>query len=296
MGKLYSATETTLKERPTSILVHGAFGARKTTSALSLSKYYPTLPAQPPFAPVADLKDGLVIGWDKQPGLGLPKLGLSVPTLNLSEVSSPIILDALAELHVDVLERIKNGTEFIVHDTVSAFNNKVVVYCTNLFDRGKKANEFQQAGKDERGQDTAQQSLYRAVLAIWMQEFQFFTSLRMPDGRPVTNVFNAHSEVKGEIRASKNNAQGQLIAQENNQAKGIGDTPLLAAEITGKAWGEFHRQCPLIMYVELVNEGGKQVAKYYTKSGLKNALARDRSGLLADVEPADFRVIGGKFK
>lgn len=297
MKSQYYTQEAAVRlEPPTSILIHGSFGIGKTPSICSASKYYPPLPKQAPFSSLVELKDFGFILWDKQGLQSLPKLGLTARSLPLAGLNPAYLLDALADVHQDVIEWVKDGVDKIGFDTLTGFDIKAQLYCQKSFD--VKGSPGKPAG-DTEGQDTASQTVYRALLEIYKNEFQWFTSLKTPDGRPVTMFWLAHTDVKGEIRVNAKSKPEQFRkAMQVNRSMGLPENnPQLAAAITGKAWKLFHNDSPLVMNLDAkVGDGGRIERVFYTNNKLKNVMARDKAGVLADEEPADFRVILPKYK
>lgn len=289
MSKFFGPVEETVTPGPpTSFLIHGTFGSRKTSLCATFSKHYPVMPAQPPFPGVIDLKDMFYLKWDRDALLGFPKLGLSAPSMDLARIKPLDILDAFGDIHMDVAKRVAEGkVRAIVHDTWGAMDMKVMTYCSLTFDKGAK-------DKDKEGQKNSAQILYRASLAIQQQEFEFYTTLRRPTGEPVTNFFLCHTKFASEAPTS--NDKQKRVSQAQNEAKGIdlSEGGQNIARITGQAWEFMHQQCALVCYLETRQSNGKMESFIYPKGG-RNSVSRDRGGVLEDKELADFRVIVPKY-
>lgn len=287
-SKFYPGVEEqTKREIPNAILVFGAFGHRKTTTALTASKLFPKLPEALPFKNPVHLADTLILKWDRQALIGLPKLGVSVPSFDLNGINPKDLLDALGDIHADVDDRVRNkGTRLIIHDTISAFDTKVLVNCRQNFVRKPEA------GKAPDKNQT--QMMYNALLAIHVQEFAFYTGLRCPDGTLVQHIFNCHSTYKGDLPTTDETAirKGNLA----NQAKGLNTEGggAITARITGQAWNMYYEQCPLRIYIHVKEVNGKETGSFYTDGG-QNSVSADRGGVLAPVEAADFRSVFAKY-
>lgn len=293
-SKFFSAQEKMVVEKPSSILVHGALGSRKTSTALTASKFYPKLDSETPYPPFPEpvhLADTLIVGWDRQPLLFANKLNIWAPVLTMSQVNPIDLLDALADLHADLEYRVANGTELIIVDTVSAMDTKMTVKASQMFDPQKV--EDQKNVSENKGKDDSQK-LFRAMLSIHTNEFQFLTSLVKPNGEPVQLIFNCHTTVKGDPPTQKDKAKND--ANRMKEAKGIStDGPQKVARITGAAWEFYHNQSGLIMHIASRKINGKDVATMYPQGG-QDSMSRDRGGVLSPEEPADFRIILPKYE
>lgn len=293
MSKFFGpAEETTIARPPSSYLIHSTFGSRKTTVVATYSKYFPLLPAQLPFPTQVNLKDMFYLKWDRDALLGFPKLGLSAPSLDLSRIRPLDVIDAFADIHQEVAERVAKGeVRAIVHDTWGAMDMKVMTYCSLTFDK-PTAKDAGTKSDDSRKNST--QVLYRASLAIQQQEFEFYTTLKQPNGDPVANFFLCHT--KFATQAPTTDEKQKRVSQGQNQAKGIdlSEGGQNIARITGQAWEFMHQQCALVMYLETRNVNGKNESWLYPTGG-QNSVSRDRGGVLEVKEPADFRIILPKY-
>ena len=282
-SRFFGAQEESSAEPPTSILYFGAFGCRKSTIAATISRYFPVLPQQLPLPTRVELKDLLYLSWDRQATLGFPKLGISAPSFNLSTIKPREILDAFADIHMMVEERVKSGkTEIIIHDTWGAMDNKAMAYCSLTFDVGGKVSS------------ESSQMLYRQSLAIQQQEFQFYTSLQTPTGKPVVNIFLCHAKFATDPPTkdpAQINKHRTAFLNKGIDLEGGGKT---IARITGQAWEFMHQQCALVMYMDTRFANSKTVSTFYPTGG-KGSVSRDRGGVLSAEEIADFRVILPKY-
>lgn len=278
--------EAVVLRPPQSILIHGVFGSRKSTTAATFSEFYPALPAEAPFDNL-ELEDLFYLCWDKDAMLCFPRLvkpggKIIVPHQDLSSVAPKDLYATIPEIHQRVAERVKSGkTKVIIHDTVSSFDTKLYVACSQTFDKG--AGKQTEEGDGE-ALGNANQVLFRAVLNTHDQEFSFYTSLP-----GVTNIFLSHSEPKGDIRVNQKNKAAYLKAKMQNDAKGLTEMQISAA-LTGKAWKHYHENCALVAYIEKRVVSGVDKSFLYPTGG-KSSISRDRTGFLAQEEPADFRVL-----
>lgn len=298
-----SGKDKVVAVEPTNILVFGPFSNRKTTSSATISRLFPPLPAQLPFKEVVELSDIHYNCWDDDALLGFPKLGLSAPHLELSGIKAEDLIKALPDVHQEVATMCaRNKTRWIIHDTWSSFDMKLAVKVSSLFDgNAGEAGAKRVAAGDEEGNKNSNQMLFRAMLAVHKQEFEFYTSLKRYDGTKMGNIFLLHAVVKGAPPIKKDSPQYQKAVKEL-EAKGFDvqgvETGKITIRVTGSAWQMFYDRCPLRLYIHTKeeNNAGKmtKLAEFFADGG-HSTVSAERGGVLSPVEPADWRVVLPKY-
>ena len=270
-------------ELPRDIGIHGVFSTRKTSQAMTASKDYPPLPAQPPFATLAKLTDMAIISWDSQGTMTLPHLGMEVAEECIFRTTGRMVSDFEAEPIITTInasrkfgiERAKAGAKFIVHDTGSTKDTRIVGYWTKTIDDDPK-----------QGND-ASTKLYRNVLKTHAMDLEFWQNLAAHYN--ICNIWLFHSDIKGQD-APSNDAKAKAATDLQRKAKGLLGAEL-AARITGKSWNYYYENIRAFYYQTVEQSFGKQQAMWTTRSDEVAVKPGFPENVLPSKMPADFRLL-----
>ena len=275
---------------PRDILVHGIYSTRKTTTAMTASKDYPTDKA-PIFKPPVALSDIAVIAWDNQPTLTLPHLGMVLPKEHVFEthgrctfspdgalIPEPINTTCI-ESRKWAVALAKKGVKFFVHDTGSTKDSRIVTWWTELIDEGQKLKT-----KVDKNLSTV---LYRNVLSLHTQELVYWQNFANHFG--TYNIWNFHSAIKGGDAMSTD--PSALKAKDLERlAKGLTGAEL-GARLTGQAWNFFYENMRMVFYQTLEESFSTKKAVWYTRSKDYAVKPCFPEGVLPDKLDADFRTL-----
>ena len=274
-------------ELPRDILIHGVYSTRKTAQAMTASKFYPALPALPPFKTSVKLTDVGILAWDSQPTLSFPHLGMELAPENIfhttgrlvpasdnpNELEPESIVSLIAASRAWGIKLAKAGVKYFVHDSLSAKDTKNVSFWTKRIDDGKEGN------------DGAGQKLYRNVLKTHSMDLEWWQNLAAH--YDCYNIWIAHTAIKGQASVS-DKVSAVKATELERQAKGL-TGPELGARITGASWSYFYEQCRAVYYQSLETEFGKVTAKWTTRSNEVAVKPGFPAGVLPDKINADFR-------
>lgn len=276
-------------ELPRDIVIHGIFSTRKTTRALTASKDYPAVPADAPFKELVKITDCAIISWDSQGTLTLPHLGIDLAAEQVfntvgrmipkvpskddpTDFEPESILTTINESRKWAIQLAKRGVRFFIHDTISTKDTRNVGYWTKLLD-------------DTNANDKAGQKLYRNVLNTHRSELEWWQNFA---GYYNTyNIWLCHTTIKGQD-APSDDPRAKAAAELQRKAKGLLGAEL-AARITGQSWNYYYENTRLVYYQTVEQDGGKQVAKWTTRSKEVAVKPCFPAHIVPDVMNADFR-------
>lgn len=277
---------------PRDILIHGVYSTRKTAQAATASKNYLPLPASAPFPTVVKLDDVAYIGWDSQATISLAHLNIELPEDNFFNTHGRIlkvpgnddfliepVLETINASFKWALNLVKNkGVKYLVHDTISAKDSRIVTYWNDTIAESNK-----QPGK--KGGD-ASQVVYRNVLATHTADMGRWQNLANAFG--VTNIWLCHTAIKGQD-APSDKPEAKAQAEIQRKAKGLLGAEL-AARITGASWNLFYEQCRMVYYQTVDDVGyNKKAPMWLTRSADVAVKPGLPDNVLPDKIPADFR-------
>lgn len=291
-------------ELPRDILIHGVYSTRKTSRAMTVSKNYPAHPLDAPFKEVVRIEDVCIVAWDSQASLSLPHLNIDLDpkyifnthgrTIKIpgkdDELIMESMLDTINASFKWAFNLVKNhGVKFIIHDTISAKDSRIVTYWSDLF-KEQMAKDPGKKGGDQ------SQVLYRNVLATHTADVMRWQNLSNAFG--ITNIWLCHTGIKGQDAPSKDK-DAIATTELQRKMKGLLGAEL-AARITGASWNYFYEQCRMVYYqtVEQVGYSGQE-AFWTTRSADVAVKPGLPPNVVADKIPADFRLLfklaaGGK--
>lgn len=301
-----SPNSSTAAPLPKAIMLLGTWNAGKSTLAMSASKNYPPLPWQP-FTPLnpkpLDWKpvlcdDAFVHAWEPDCFAGFVDCGLGVPPhWDMAAVTGSELDSSIDSVCEETTKRVKSGqTRFVVVDTVSAFNTKNHAHA--MFGMSKASSE-------EDTQKQTETNLQKVWGAVLSRHIRYLNGLL--SANPELIIFNVHPKVNDPGFRGGKDAKALSVHAANQKAKGFSsDSATIAPEITGQAFGQYMRNCSLVMYIEATEKNmpvpGKpgQFAKAVTRTlnphKKDDVLARSKYACLSEKEPADLRVIFDKIR
>lgn len=296
-----NANNPTIPIQPESILVHSPFGVGKTFFAATASEYMPD-PAglASPFKPVRPpivLEDMIWVYADADALTGFAETGFVVPPENLIDASHIEPFEIIESLNIIVNEckkkvelvRKKTGKDpKIVFDTLSTLDIIIGAYWSTKLE----------ARSDEESAKTRENNNFAYFRAVLNTHVAWLARVKAIQAR---KIFLCHQATKGEITKSKDTAQNDL-QERRRLAQGFTEGAIAAA-LTGRAWEHYHNQCSLVMSLEKIKKtimvGGKPTSVYdrlCRPHGKTDIITKTRYNCLAEVEPADMRVIAEKIR
>lgn len=296
-------TDTALlvPEVPRCVMLHGRWDAGKTFMALTMAEDYPPLPWQPKVPPDSTtvLKKTALVMWEKGTS-GVAEAAISpAARIKLYETQPQELVQAVAFAKAEMLRLNKElGITDFIHDSLTAFDVKNVHRWSVQVD---KTNDNDTDLGDRTGgkeDDAGNNSIYRAALNTHIDYYN--GALSVPGSR---HVFICHSKAfEAGVRSKK--PQQVLNATIKARAKGLDvNSASLGAALTGQAWDHYYRNCDIVAYVEksektVMERGMPKLAtvREVTLRQRNGVIARCRYAALADVEPADFRVLFTKIR
>jgi len=286
----------------------GTFNAGKSFLSATASKHYPALPwvpftptnPKPADFPLAKLDDLFYHAWEPDCFSGFVDGGLAVPPhWDLAGVTGNELDAAIDEVCTETQARVKKGdTRVVIVDTLSAFNTKN--HARSMFFTTAK-------GGDDDDTKATEANLQKVWGAILSRHIKYLNGLL--SAAPELIIFNVHPKVNDpNFRGSAGaNAAQKSVHAANLKAKGMDSTiATLAPEITGQAYGQYLRNCSLVMYVDSETKQapvpGKPgqfapaVTRWVNPHKKGDVMARSKYACLSEREPADLRVIFNKIQ
>jgi hypothetical protein len=223
----------------TIIVLHGQFGAGKSTTAASVSKYFPDpLPTKKESKVKYDLKDVLWISFDRGGTHGFRERGINVPVFDIHKFRSdrelwksagyaqqPNIFQAAEKAAKEAAKLVEAGeVKWVVVDTVSSMDSELVTY-------------YEQHAPQGRGGTTDTWAVYRSLLQAHKLFHDQITLL------PCGIIFCCHSMSAGD--------DSQLTPDQ--KAKKLSLTmpgmPGIIPAITGKGAGVYKAHADVQLYI-----------------------------------------------
>lgn len=289
---------------PRAIMLLGTWNAGKSFLSASASKKYPALPwvpfspsnPKPLDFPLVQLDDMFYHCWEPDCFAGFPDGGLAIPPhWDLAGTTGGELDDAVDQVLAETTSRVKAGkTSVVVVDTLSAFNSK---------NHARSMFGVTQAKNDDDDTKTTETNLQKVWGSVLSRHIKYLNGLL--SCAPPLIIFNVHPKVNDPaFRGTKSDSAGKALNAANQKAKGLGDQATIIAEITGQAYGQYLRNCSLVMYVDSKvasvpdGKGGfrKVTERWINPHKKDDVMARSKYACLSDKEPADLRVIFDKIK
>ena len=289
---------------PRAIMALGTWNAGKSFLSATASKNYPALPwvpftpdkPRPADFPLVELKDMFYHCWEPDCFAGFPDGGLAVPPhWDLAGTTGGELDTAVDEVLAETAARVRSGvTNTVVVDTLSAFNSK---------NHARSMFGVTQAKNDDDDQKTTETNLQKVWGSVLSRHVKYLNGLL--SCAPPLIIFNVHPKVNDPaFRGTKGDTKGLALSQAQAKAKGMGDVASIAPEITGQAYGQYLRNCSLVMWVDSKRvsvpdgKGGfRQVTERWINPHKKDdIMSRSKYACLSEKEPADLRVIFDKIR